>query len=182
MKTLEKRCSKCHKIYPATLEYFCKDKKGKNGLRAQCKVCTRKTATARIKNGYKCPGRKKSLQNYNNSEKGAITQLKYGRTEKGKALSRRARLKHYYSATTDDYNYLFNQQNGKCAICGIHQQELKRRLDLDHCHNTKKIRGLLCSGCNRNLGRFENGRNFNPYLTQRFMEYLKYHKSNFRGK
>jgi Autographiviridae endonuclease VII len=50
------------------------------------------------------------------------------------------------------YDEFFILQKGCCAICGKHQMELKRRLCLDHCHETGKLRGLLCSKCNTGIG------------------------------
>lgn len=50
------------------------------------------------------------------------------------------------------YNRMFEKQNGCCAICGIHQSDLKKCLHIDHCHETKMVRGLLCSKCNHLLG------------------------------
>ena len=67
---------------------------------------------------------------------------------------------HYYNkygTTIDDYNRLFEQQNGCCAICEKHQIEFNRLLGFDHNHATGEIRGLLCSHCNRFVGRFEAG-------------------------
>ena len=61
-------------------------------------------------------------------------------------------LKTKYGITLEDYNQLFNKQEGKCAICNRHQSELKRRLFVDHCHETNEIRGLLCHRCNSILG------------------------------
>lgn len=117
--------------------------------------------------------RKESLHKYNNSEKGKACQRRYRRTEKGKALSRRAKLKHYYQLTVSVYNKMFKQQKGCCAICGRHQSELLRRLDIDHDHKTGKIRGLLCTGCNRNLGRFEKGRKYCSNITTKVLIYLQ---------
>ena len=54
--------------------------------------------------------------------------------------------------TIDQYNELFVKQEGKCIICGKHQNELKGRLYVDHDHSTGKIRGLLCKKCNLLLG------------------------------
>ena len=63
-------------------------------------------------------------------------------------------LKRKFNITITDYNKILREQNGRCAICGIHQSELKRGLAVDHDHKTGKIRELLCGKCNRTLGLF----------------------------
>ena len=65
-------------------------------------------------------------------------------------------LKNVYGITLDDYNKMFNEQEGKCAICQRHQNELTRSLCVDHDHKTKQIRALLCITCNTNLASVEN--------------------------
>ena len=50
--------------------------------------------------------------------------------------------------TDEEYDNLFMKQNGRCAICG-REPLPSRRLSVDHCHTTGKIRGLLCGDCNR---------------------------------
>ena len=57
-----------------------------------------------------------------------------------------------YGITLDDYNEMFADQKGCCAICGIHQSELKKRLYVDHCHTSEGVRQLLCQHCNSLLG------------------------------
>lgn len=61
--------------------------------------------------------------------------------------------------------------NGKCAIC--EEPESKERwrcLAVDHCHNTGKIRQLLCWKCNSGLGLFNDDKqlltNAIKYLTK----------------
>ena len=61
-------------------------------------------------------------------------------------------LKRSYGITPEEYNQMFLKQEGKCTICYRHQSVLRRRLAVDHCHESKKIRGLLCDNCNPMLG------------------------------
>lgn len=73
-----------------------------------------------------------------------------------------------YSITAQEYNFLFEKQQGCCDICGTHQTELKRRLAVDHCHTTGSIRGLLCTSCNTHLGIYEKYKEtFENYLIKR---------------
>lgn len=56
---------------------------------------------------------------------------------------------------TDEVIRLMKEQNNLCGICNkpeVHD----RRLALDHCHVTGKIRGLLCHRCNVGLGNFDD--------------------------
>lgn len=62
-------------------------------------------------------------------------------------------LRKQFGITLEDYNQMFNNQNGCCAICNKHQGEFKKALAVDHNHSTGKIRGLLCFKCNTFLGK-----------------------------
>jgi hypothetical protein len=77
---------------------------------------------------------------------------------------RRYQMKQY-GITVDDYNQMFTLQNGRCAICGVNQEG---NLDVDHCHQTKKVRGLLCRKCNLAIGYFQD----DPLLCKRASDYL----------
>jgi len=57
-----------------------------------------------------------------------------------------------YGMTLDDYDEMLKKQNGGCAICG--REPSKRRLHVDHCHETGFVRGLLCFRCNFGLSYF----------------------------
>ncbi len=78
------------------------------------------------------------------------------------------KLRKNYGITLDEYNIIFNRQEGKCCICGVHQDELTKILVVDHDHCTGKIRGLLCDKCNRGLGHF----NDDIELLQKAVNYL----------
>ena len=72
-----------------------------------------------------------------------------------------AYLKRVYNITIEDYKDLYIKQNGRCAICnseGYTMDSLKHivKLNVDHCHETNRVRGLLCHDCNRGLGLFKD--------------------------
>ena len=60
-----------------------------------------------------------------------------------------------YGISSLDYEKMFVAQNGLCMICEKNKHLGRRRLHVDHCHVSGKIRGLLCSKCNGSLGWFE---------------------------
>lgn len=61
-----------------------------------------------------------------------------------------------YGITLEDFNRMFEQQHGRCGMCGKHQSELYHTLAVDHSHETGKVRGLLCTACNVRLGTLED--------------------------
>lgn len=81
-------------------------------------------------------------------------------------------LRSRYNITIDDYNRMFEEQKGCCAICGKHQTETKKRLYVDHCHTTGQVRQLLCQHCNLIIG-FAND---NPNILAEALAYINKHK------
>jgi len=61
-------------------------------------------------------------------------------------------LRKRFGITLEDYNNMLAEQKGGCKICSKTPEDEGRALAVDHCHDTKKIRGLLCTNCNRMLG------------------------------
>lgn len=57
-----------------------------------------------------------------------------------------------YKISIEDYNNILKKQGGKCAICKINSDKLV----VDHCHDSLKIRGILCTTCNSGLGFFKD--------------------------
>lgn len=75
--------------------------------------------------------------------------------EKTKLAYRRCMLKRRYGITLEEYEKMFAEQDGKCAICkGV--CPTGRNLAVDHDHDTGKVRGLLCSRCNQGIGQLRN--------------------------
>src|SRR5262249_40306011 len=82
------------------------------------------------------------------------------------ARSSRARRLKRFGMSLLEYELRLASQNAACAIC---KKTPKRRLlCIDHCHETGKVRGLLCTLCNAALGAFGD----NPKRMQAATDYL----------
>ena len=75
-----------------------------------------------------------------------------------------------------EYGEMLVAQGGVCAIClkfeKEERNEKKKALAVDHCHDTGKIRGLLCSACNTGIGKFGD----NPDVLRAAADYLDRHQ------
>lgn len=74
--------------------------------------------------------------------------------------------KHKYSLALEEVLDLIQQQEGHCAIC---KTDIVSRNCVDHDHETKVVRGILCNNCNKGLGHFFD----NPDLLIVASNYLK---------
>ena len=81
-------------------------------------------------------------------------------------------LKRKFGVSTEQYIEMLEKQAYRCAICGRHQEELDRRMAVDHDHDTGNNRELLCNNCNVGIGHLRD----NPALIRKAAEYLEKHK------
>lgn len=120
-----KRCTGCEVEKP--LDSFWRDNRRPEGRLSRCKTCkTAATNRFRKEQGY--------------------DKTRYWRNPEGE---RERHLIRKYGVTLTDYNAMFKAQGGACAVCRRTQE---RAFDVDHCHETGRVRGLLCTGCNRMIG------------------------------
>ena len=123
-----KRCKICKQQLPLDSFYLLLKKTGRSYRNSYCKDC----------------GNKKRRQ-YKQSPR------------PGQNYIRQRNLKSY-GLTVDQYDEMLTAQGGVCAICNLPETHVSsftkkiRRLSIDHDHKTGKIRGLLCSSCNRAIG------------------------------
>jgi hypothetical protein len=146
--TTTKACLSC-KIEKALVDFPKRLKGSKDGFRNTCSSCRKESDKRRRQENiekYKQRDRAYYIRNISN-----IYKTKYG-------------------ISLEDYNILFDKQQGKCKCCNMHQQELKAALAVDHCHTTGIIRGLLCKQCNLALGNVKD----NIQTLKNMIEYLKH--------
>jgi hypothetical protein len=90
-----------------------------------------------------------------NPEKHAAIQREYRDSGRKAEVMRRAHLRAKYGLTPADYDRMLAGQGGGCAICGELAAD-GQSLHVDHCHDTGRVRGLLCFNCNAGLGMFDH--------------------------
>ena len=83
------------------------------------------------------------------------------RSVRSKELSDKER-ERTFGIDAERYAEMVEEQNGLCAICGRPERETRngkvKALAVDHCHETGRIRGLLCVACNTGLGKLGDNR------------------------
>lgn len=77
-----------------------------------------------------------------------------------KRIKRDSHLRQKYGMSQKDYEKRLESQSGGCEICGSSVVDNSpdaesRPFNVDHCHSSGKVRGLLCTGCNTMIGFFE---------------------------
>jgi hypothetical protein len=107
----------------------------------------------------------------NNREKIAARKRDHYRANRDKymKLERDRQYRKRYGITLEDYDQMLADQGGKCLICEASQAgNVGQAFAVDHCHETGRVRGLLCIKCNSRLGWFEaNDSRIAAYLKRR---------------
>jgi len=131
-ETGKKRCPRCEEVKPLSEWSIRKTGKRKGHPAGRCKVC---------------------LAELNAIQRANRKPDHYVRHE------RPSKLRRQYGIEPEDYDRILKNQDGKCAICGSADPKGRfykgRKLTffpVDHDHVTGRVRGLLCSPCNRALG------------------------------
>ena len=80
-----------------------------------------------------------------------------------------AELMRKYGLTTDARDLLATIQGG-CGICGTKKPGGRyNSWNVDHCHDTGKVRGVLCWDCNVGIGKLKDDAN----LLRRAIQWLE---------
>ena len=78
--------------------------------------------------------------------------------------ARRYHLRRRYGLEPEQVEMIVRSQGGKCAVC-----EIAPATQIDHCHSTGTVRGVLCLHCNAAMGAFQD----DPELIRAAISYLE---------
>ena len=156
-----KRCSKCEEV---------KDDSGfaKNGklLRTVCRSCGADYERAyRKKNREKINAQSRAWRRRNPKQHLSAT-MRW--RSKNPDSCRKAQIKRVYGLSVKEYNTMVGTQLGRCAIC----DKVPSRFVVDHCHETDRVRGLLCDDCNLGVGLFGDS----PATLSNATKYLEHYR------
>jgi hypothetical protein len=118
------------------------------------------------KAGFESDGRQKYRSRCSDCIKPVTKNRYHSNKEHLRKTVRNHQLKAMYGITADDYEKMKEEQRDKCFLCGGKD---KKRLSVDHCHDTGRVRKLLCSSCNFALGLFRD----NPELLRKAADYVE---------
>lgn len=94
----------------------------------------------------------KTYYKKNKEEVNRRNNKRYSDDLEGNRLKKKAAaIKRKYNISIEEYKTLIASSGNKCEICSS-----KENLCIDHCHDTGRIRGVLCRKCNLTLSYIEN--------------------------
>lgn len=177
----EKWCRRCERVKPRSA--FGVHAKTNDGLQSYCRECFAAIyRQKRIDKGHKVrPADVPPGSRYCRSCDQVLPQARFRKTARGRdglhfrcmdCDSRAGRLSHLarqYGLTPQAVEDMLAAQGGLCAIC-----EVAEAVHVDHCHDSGRIRGLLCFRCNAALGQFDDV----PERLRKAAEYLERHRGN----
>ena len=161
-----KRCISCNEI--KNLDLFRK-RENNNGEKLEisyCKVCENKRRE--IKRKRKLDKIVEISKEYVVSKSKELKEV----FDKHRLKKDKARCK-VYGLDVKEYYRMVEAQNNKCYICNKPGEENQNHvLYIDHCHNSLKVRKLLCHACNTALGIVKDDLEY----IQKLVDYIKEHQ------
>lgn len=95
----------------------------------------------------------------------------YNQRPERKSANRDNCFKFHHGTARAEADEMADAQGGVCAICSRAPAGKRHhaRLHVDHCHDTGRIRGMLCHNCNTAIGLLRE----DPSVMQAAINYLE---------
>ena len=178
IKAKEYREKNKEKLAAYVKEYREKNKEKVAAYHRKYRKKNKEKIAARSKAYQQTEARRLYITQYRKKNKEKIAAQVSGHYYKNKKHKMSIYRQRVYNITPEEYDTMLEEQNHKCKICSIKFNDnfnLETKTDylhspqLDHCHTTKKVRGILCPSCNIGLGHFKDS----PENITNAINYLK---------
>ena len=131
---------------------------------------------------WNCKKCKLETDFYVSDDRCKLCKFKYNNLPRVYKRQRTAEMLKDYGITPKDWLRMYKEQDGKCLTCDttFHNKWEKQTaggLHVDHCHITKKVRGLLCAVCNKLAGQIEKDRE----RLHKIINHIDYHSEPGRA-
>lgn len=138
-----KKCSKCLELLPFTA--FHRESRSPDGYHAWCQRCANVYRRDRYKKypKYRATIRARNKKNYEADRKKHASRVRI------------AELRRKYGISWEQYQAVLTAQSGICGLCESTSPGGRGQWHLDHCHDSGRMRGILCHNCNTSLGIYE---------------------------
>jgi hypothetical protein len=125
----------------------------KASKKAYLKVYSVKAEVKARRNALRAtPEAKAKRKIYNKGYNARPEIIAYHKAYNSKPESKNNALIKNHNMPLEQYNKIYDAQNGCCDICKRPQSEFKKAFAVDHDNITGENRGLLCSNCNSAIG------------------------------
>lgn len=169
---MEKKCVACGLTLPEEGFPRRPTKANPEGRRGECWSCKRKRENVRY---HKFPDRQREYSerwrrkisgtetNADRMRRWMREQYKASEKERRKSPEYRAKVATWeharqlrrYGLTEEQFRTILAKQRNRCPLCSTEFNGTGRQRAIDHCHNSKVVRGILCGSCNMALHKLE---------------------------
>ena len=142
-------CADCEK-WKSVNDFY---KGGRGGYQSRCKPCDVKATIERQRAKPVAYAARMARWYKKHRIRVIAERLEWAKRNPEKMVERHRKGK--YGLTNERWEALFDSQGRACALCGSTEPGNKKGWQVDHCHATDRVRGIVCQPCNHALGHYE---------------------------
>lgn len=147
-----KRCARCRKR--KSLRVFHRDPRNISGRGSYCRPCHNRSRRESYYRDVRKSRARRRRWTREHPEQYKASRDRYYRKNRTRLLQERNRRRYLkkYGIAYEQFRAMVKRQCNRCAVCKRPPNGRYRKLQVDHCHTTGKVRALLCVSCNSGLG------------------------------
>jgi hypothetical protein len=144
-----------------------------NQLKSECEFVFGKKTNRKFNHCIECDRERGRVYYAKNREKKLSYQAEYDKQNRDAVskTNKNKKLKNRYGITLQEYESMMLSQMNRCKICN----DDSKKLYVDHCHSSGRVRALLCHNCNAGIGHFRERKDIFENAIKYIEEYSNIH-------